>query len=315
MVEKIIINPNKVRGYGNILSPHSSSDYELEDCTIATGTDTVNGATETVYTLTPTASHSYSLAFSSSSYTASGGSAEVSVTLTDNSVAVSGATVTFTGGTSTVTGTTNSSGVATATVSVSATSTITATYNNVTDTCTVTVQTAVYYANDFSDSSTISDFTDCKGTITKSITGGELVLTAPNNGDFRVYCNQAKLPKGDWKVTINSTTYNYLLLNIGYDPNDANNTIFDITWNYSWSLIKLDSNMNQTQVKSSSSIGLGTTGVWVFEYVNKVMKIYRNGTLKSTYDLNSYDTIGGYVVVGDCCNRTNNISELIIEEL
>ena len=29
MVEKIIINPNKVRGYGNIMSPHSSSDYEL----------------------------------------------------------------------------------------------------------------------------------------------------------------------------------------------------------------------------------------------------------------------------------------------
>ena len=54
MVEKIIVNPNEIRGYGNILNVHSSSDYDLEDCTIATGTDTVNGATETVYTLTPT---------------------------------------------------------------------------------------------------------------------------------------------------------------------------------------------------------------------------------------------------------------------
>ena len=60
---------------------------------------------------------------------------------------VSGATVTFTGGTSTVTGVTNGSGVATATVSVSATSTITATYNNVTDTCTVTVGPS-YIIND-----------------------------------------------------------------------------------------------------------------------------------------------------------------------
>lgn len=213
-------------------------------------------------------------------------------------------------------GITNSNGLATFTVTgLSSNTTFIASYSNVSDTCTVTVQTAVYYANDFSDSSTISDFTDCKGTITKSITGGELVLTAPNNDDFRVYCNQAKLPKGDWKVTINSTTYNYLLLNIGYDPNDANNTIFDITWNYGWGLIKLDSNMNQTTVKSSSSIYLGSTGVWVFEYVNKVMKIYRNGTLKSTYDLNSYDTIGGYVILGGCCNRTNKISELIIESL
>ena len=139
MVEKIIINPNEVRGYGNIMSSHTSSDYELSDCTISSGTDTVNGASATVYTLTPTASHSYSLAFSSSSYTASGGSAEVSVTLLDDNVAVTGATISFTGGTSTVTGVTNSSGVATATVSVSATSTITATYQNVTDTCTVTV--------------------------------------------------------------------------------------------------------------------------------------------------------------------------------
>ena len=54
MVEKIIVNPNEIRGYGNILNVHSSTDYDLEDCTIEAGTDTVNGATETVYTLTPT---------------------------------------------------------------------------------------------------------------------------------------------------------------------------------------------------------------------------------------------------------------------
>lgn len=54
MVEKIIINPNKVRGYGNIMNVHSSTDYELSDCTITETTDTVNGATETVYELEDT---------------------------------------------------------------------------------------------------------------------------------------------------------------------------------------------------------------------------------------------------------------------
>lgn len=194
MVEKIIINPNEVRGYGNILSPHSSSDYELEDCTIEAGTDTVNGATETVYTLTPTASHSYSLAFSSSSYTASGGSAEVSVTLTDNSVAVSGATVTFTGGTSTVTGTTNSSGVATATITVTETSTITATYSNVSDTCTVTVGPSYLFYDECNSSSGLSNYTfqeiesgTCTGTIAYDSTMNAYKMTSTSGG-VKMWC-------------------------------------------------------------------------------------------------------------------------------
>ena len=174
---------------------------------------------------------------------------------------------------------------------------------------------SLYYANDFSDSSTISDFTDSKGTITKSITNGELVLTAPNNDEHLTYCNKAKLPKGDWKVTINSTTYNFIAVKIGYDPLDSNATVFDCTWNYGWSLVKINSDWSQTTVKPSSSIYLGTTGVWVFEYIDKTMKIYQDNVLKATYDLTSYDTIGGYVMIGDCCNRTNRISELIIEEL
>lgn len=51
MVEKIIINPDKVRGYGNILNVHTSTDYELSDCTITETTDTVNGQSMTVYEL------------------------------------------------------------------------------------------------------------------------------------------------------------------------------------------------------------------------------------------------------------------------
>ena len=54
MVEKIIINPEEVRGLGNIMSPHSSSDYEVYMSSISSGTDTVNGQTMTVYEMTDT---------------------------------------------------------------------------------------------------------------------------------------------------------------------------------------------------------------------------------------------------------------------
>lgn len=159
MVEKIIINPNKVRGYGNIISPHSSSDYELEDCTIATGTDTVNGATETVYTLTPTFSHSYSLAFGSASYTATGGSCTVTVTLTDNSTPVENATISVTGGTGgSGSGTTNSSGVASINVTgVTASGTLTASFQSATATASVTYASYLFY-DDCSSSSGLSNY-------------------------------------------------------------------------------------------------------------------------------------------------------------
>ena len=52
MVEKIIVSPDSIRGLGNIVAPKTTSDYELVDCTLSSGTDTVNGVTVTVYTLT-----------------------------------------------------------------------------------------------------------------------------------------------------------------------------------------------------------------------------------------------------------------------
>ena len=51
MVEKIIISPDRVRGLGNIITPKETTDYELSDCALTTGADTVNGETVTVYTL------------------------------------------------------------------------------------------------------------------------------------------------------------------------------------------------------------------------------------------------------------------------
>ena len=54
MVEKIIINPNKVRGYGNIVSSKGASDFITYAGSISEGTDTVYGATEKVYSLEDT---------------------------------------------------------------------------------------------------------------------------------------------------------------------------------------------------------------------------------------------------------------------
>lgn len=54
MVEKIIINPTKVRGYGNIVSSKGANDFITYAGSITEGTDTVYGATEKVYTVEDT---------------------------------------------------------------------------------------------------------------------------------------------------------------------------------------------------------------------------------------------------------------------
>ena len=54
MVEKIIINPNKVRGYGNIINQHSTTDYTNYTCTLTEETDTVNGAETIIYEMEDT---------------------------------------------------------------------------------------------------------------------------------------------------------------------------------------------------------------------------------------------------------------------
>ena len=208
MVEKIIINPNKVRGYGNIMMSHSSSDYELEDCTISTGTDTVNGATETVYTLTSTASHSYSLSFGSASYTAVGGACTVTVTLTDGGVAVNNATISVSGGSGgSGTGTTNSSGVATINVTgITANGTLTASFSGATATASVTYQQYIFYDSCASDNT--SQYTNfyeiwaSQSTIRTSLTfDTDHYVLSNSNGSFSAVCLPVTAGLDDWKLT------------------------------------------------------------------------------------------------------------------
>ena len=88
----------------------------------------------------------YHIEFSEDSYVAVGGTATLEILLQENYAPKSGATVTVTGSdSSSYTGTTNNEGIAQVTVSVSATTTFTATYGSVSDTCTVTVQSYLFY--------------------------------------------------------------------------------------------------------------------------------------------------------------------------
>ena len=49
MVEKIIINPNEVRGLGDIVSSKEATDFTTSSCTINKGADFIEGVREDVY--------------------------------------------------------------------------------------------------------------------------------------------------------------------------------------------------------------------------------------------------------------------------
>ena len=147
MVEKIIVNPSEVRGLGDILEVKSTSDFTLYGATLSSGTDTVYGASSSVFVLNSTNSHDYSLSFGSASYTATGGSCTVTVTLTDDSTPVENATISVTGGTGgSGSGTTNSSGVASINVTgITASGNLTASFSGVTATASVTYVSYLFY--------------------------------------------------------------------------------------------------------------------------------------------------------------------------
>ena len=50
-MDKMIIEPTKVRAYGNILAPKLGSDFETYMCGVSEGTDTVDGVETTVFTI------------------------------------------------------------------------------------------------------------------------------------------------------------------------------------------------------------------------------------------------------------------------
>ena len=51
MVDKIILNPTKVRGYGNIVKEHTVDDYSIFHSVLSKTSETINGVNTKVYKL------------------------------------------------------------------------------------------------------------------------------------------------------------------------------------------------------------------------------------------------------------------------
>ena len=144
--------------------------------------------------------HDYSLAFSAASYVATGGSATLECTLLDNNVPVEGATISVSGSDSSLyTGITNNNGVATVTVSVSAETTFTASYSNVSDTCTVTVQTETILWQPSLDGT--DGYTNYNSSTGSSCTTQNGELTGRNIKFNSTWSNSV-----DWELTLDAKT-------------------------------------------------------------------------------------------------------------
>ena len=115
MVEKIKINPDNIRAYGNIVSPKVLRDFATYESELSSGTDTVNGETVTVYELeyddTPKTITSVSLVCSADETCLVGDELVLNASVDD---IVGGETITFYNGTTSLgTANTNIYGVAT----------------------------------------------------------------------------------------------------------------------------------------------------------------------------------------------------------
>lgn len=114
MVERITVNPEEIRGLGNIVEKHTIDDYITYNCSIEAGTATIGGVETEVYEMemgSPTVTVSLS---ASSSTVYVGTIVTLTATVLEEGSALEDAAVEFLQGTTVIgTGTTNSSGVAT----------------------------------------------------------------------------------------------------------------------------------------------------------------------------------------------------------
>ena len=144
MVEKITVNPESIRAYGNIITPKTSTDFSLygEDYKIIESTDTVNGEQTTVYGIESI----YTLTFDSASYTSSG-SVSLTVTVMEGTSPVLSGTVYVTGAGGSGSGilTIGGDGVVNITVTgITESGTLTATYENAKATVPITYEQSSY---------------------------------------------------------------------------------------------------------------------------------------------------------------------------
>lgn len=182
MVEKIIINPTKVRAYGNIIGAKDSTDYDTYNAYITEITDTVYGSTSNVFSMECEPHISLT---ATNPYMVSGETTDLVVSLVNEfGSPVSGKTVTISDGTSLYSGITNLNGTYTKTgVSVSGDTTFTATYSSVSATCKVEYCLFVDYGVTSNNNS--SNVTIYEGNRSIQDDGTHVTANANNRYDIR----------------------------------------------------------------------------------------------------------------------------------
>ena len=177
MVEKITVNPESIRAYGNIITPKTSTDFSLygEDYNIIESTDTVYGAEASVFEM----KSKYNVSFNSESYTTSSSSLLVQVTVLDGTTPVTTGTVTVTGAGGSGSGTLIISGGGVANIAVTGinqSGTLIATYKNAKATATVTYE-PVSYSLAFSQSTYTYDFIDDEVVLSCTLKNGNTPMS------------------------------------------------------------------------------------------------------------------------------------------
>ena len=153
MVERITVNPEGIRGLGNIVNKHDTDDYITYNCSIEEGTAIIGGVETEVYEMdTESSAITVSLSASATNVTV-GTIVTLTATVLNESTPVANADVDFRLGTTVIaTSTTNSNGVAT--------------YDYTTD----TIGTVSMYARSHNVLSTGVDITAIKHTTTTTMT-------------------------------------------------------------------------------------------------------------------------------------------------
>lgn len=233
----------------------------------------------------------YHIEFSEDSYTAVGGSATLEIMLQSNYQPLSGATVTVTGSDSSLyTGITDSTGLATVTVTnISAETSFTASYNNVSDTCTVTIPSYLFYDDATSDSSSRYTKADNKCSFTYDSNGYYVLSKTTSGGTSGIKINDTTFPKNvkitvDVYMTTNANTQPKLLFKnpsatYGYTPRLTyiNNKASIIEGHYTGEGSSITGDVSYTQ----------SLNTWyTFEFIHNdgalTFNIYKEGTLDKT---------------------------------
>jgi len=274
----------------------------------------------------------YHIEFGEASYTAIGGSATLEIYLQENYAPKSGASVTVTGSDGSVyNGITNSQGIASVTVSnISTATTFTASYSNVSDTCTVTVQTYLIYDDASVDNSStlFGSYISLRSSGTNSVSYDSstpcyvLKNTRRSSESFRPY-SALDGYTGSFKLTVRSkcTTSSACPISLYYYL-DSNNWggVKDEHANI-WVSSKTNGSFTESNKGGTNHLTSELTDEFIYDSTSNTLTInrYYNGAIEHTQVMNIPITITSSVKWGTTLSWDNNatceIYEIIAEPI